>query len=52
MQLNDLTDLKTGHLRVGGTHYFNAYILPPVIAAYKKSSRGSVFNLLKLVPGN
>ena len=36
MQLNDLTDLKTGHLRVGGTHYFNAYILPPVIAAYKK----------------
>lgn len=52
MQLNDLTDLKTGHLRVGGTHYFNAYILPPVIAAYKKKFPGSVFNLLKLVPGN
>ena len=40
MQLNDLTDLKTGHLRIGGTHYFNAYILPPVIAAYKKKFPG------------
>ena len=52
MQLNDLTDLKTGHLRVGGTHYFNAYILPLLLQLTKKSSRGSVFNLLKLVPGN
>ena len=30
-QLNDLTDLKTGSLKIGGTHYFNAYILPPVL---------------------
>ena len=51
MQLNDLTDLKTGHLRVGGTHYFNAYILPLLLQLTKKSSE-SVFNLLKLVPGN
>lgn len=34
-QLNDLTNLKTGTLRIGGTHYFNAYILPPVLSAYK-----------------
>ena len=47
MQLNDLTDLKTGHLRVGGTHYFNAYILPPVIAAYKKKFPGISFQLIE-----
>ncbi len=35
MQLNDLTDLKTGHLRVGGTHYFNAYILPLLLQLKK-----------------
>ena len=52
MQLNDLTDLKTGHLRVGGTHYFNASgsIFPLLLQLTKKF--GSVFNLLKLVPGN
>ena len=47
MQLNDLTDLKTGHLRVGGTHYFNAYILPPVIAAYKKKFPGISLQLIE-----
>lgn len=35
-QLGDLTSLKTGNLRVGGSHYFNSYILPPVIADFKK----------------
>lgn len=39
-QLNDLTDLKTGRLRIGGTHYFNAYILPPVLSAYKRRFPG------------
>ncbi len=39
-QLNDLTDLKTGQLRIGGSHYFNSYILPPVIADFKKKWPG------------
>ena len=51
MQLNDLTDLKTGHLRVGGTHLMPIFF-PLLLQLTKKSSRGSVFNLLKLVPGN
>ena len=29
-ELHDLNHLKTGRLRLGGTQYFNAYILPPV----------------------
>lgn len=39
-QLGDLTSLKTGNLRVGGSHYFNSYILPPVIADFKKKWPG------------
>lgn len=39
-QLNDLTSLQTGSLRVGGSHYFNSYILPPVIADFKKKWPG------------
>lgn len=39
-QLNDLTDLKIGHLKVGGTHYFNSYILPPVLAEFKRRFPG------------
>lgn len=29
-QLGDLSHLKTGRLRLGGSHYINSYILPPV----------------------
>lgn len=47
MQLNDLTDLKTGTLRIGGTHYFNAYILPPVLAAYKHRFPGINLQLIE-----
>lgn len=28
-QLKDLADLVTGNLRIGGSHYLNAHILPP-----------------------
>ena len=27
-EINDLSKLKTGHIRIGGTQYFNSYILP------------------------
>lgn len=39
-QLNDLSGLQTGLLRVGGSHYFNAYILPSVLAEYAKQYPG------------
>lgn len=35
-QLNDMHDLKTGDLTIGGTHYMNAYLLPPYIAQFNK----------------
>ena len=35
-QLGDLSQLKTGCLRIGGTHYFNSYVLPPVLAEYQR----------------
>ncbi len=34
-QLQDLSQLKTGTLRLGGSHYFNSYVLPPVLAQYQ-----------------
>lgn len=49
-QLNDLTSLQTGNLRVGGSHYFNSYILPPVIADFKKKWPG--INLLLTEAGS
>lgn len=59
-QLNDLSQLKTGRLRVGGSHYFNSYILPPVLADYKKKWPGiqlelteaSSFELISMLKEN
>ena len=31
-RIGDINDLHTGHVRVGGSHYINGYILPPVLA--------------------
>lgn len=39
-QLGDLSSLKTGRLRLGGSHYINSYILPPVLAEYQKNWPG------------
>ena len=35
-QLEDISSMQTGLLRIGGTHYFHSVILPPVLAAYMK----------------
>lgn len=39
-QLGDLSQLKTGRLRLGGSHYLNSYVLPPVLAAYREKWPG------------
>lgn len=44
-QLHDLTNLKTGHLKIGGTHYFNSYILPPILAEFKHRFPGIILEL-------
>lgn len=39
-QLQDLSELNTGNLRIGATSYFFSYILPPVLLKYKKKYPG------------
>lgn len=36
-QINDLHGLEAGDLNIGGTHYMNAYLLPPYIAKFNTS---------------
>lgn len=33
--VNDLNDLATGHLVIGGSNFFTSYILPPLITRFK-----------------
>lgn len=35
-QMQDILDGSVGTLRIGGSHYLNAYILPPVIAGFMR----------------
>ncbi len=44
-QINDLSALRRGHLRIGGTHYFNAYVLPQVLAAFSSQYPGIELSL-------
>ena len=39
-QLNDLSGLRSGSLHIGGTNYFNSYILPPVIVRFHEKYPG------------
>lgn len=44
-QLNDLSELNTGSLRIGGSHYFNSYVLPKVLTEYKRKYPGIQLDL-------
>ena len=33
-QIQDIKELDTGKITIGGSHYLNAYILPPVLAGF------------------
>lgn len=46
-QLGDLSNLQTGSLRIGGSHYFNSYILPPVLSGFRKKWPGIELNLVE-----
>ena len=35
--LNDIGELKTGTLRIGGTNFFSSWILPPLIADFTQA---------------
>lgn len=38
--LGDLASLKTGHLSIGASNVFAAYVLPPIITEFKRSFPG------------
>jgi DNA-binding transcriptional LysR family regulator len=40
LKLHDLSFLHTGSLTIGGTNYFNSYILPPVISKFRQTYPG------------
>ena len=46
-ELNDLSNLNTGSLVLGGTHYLNSYILPPVLTAFRKQWPGVELRLVE-----
>ena len=39
-QLSDISSLQTGTLRIGGTHYFQSCVLPPVLARFMQMYPG------------
>ena len=39
-QLQDLSEMNVGKIRIGATSYFISYILPPVLLSYKKRYPG------------
>ena len=39
-KLNDIQNLVTGTIRLGGTHYLNAYILPKLLASFSRLHPG------------
>ncbi|HIT64211.1 MAG TPA: LysR family transcriptional regulator [Candidatus Ventrimonas merdavium] len=46
-QLNDLSGLKTGILKIGGSHYLNSYILPPILTAFSRQHPGIQLELVE-----
>ena len=45
-EIADLSELKSGTLTVGGTHYLNAFVLPPVVAAFRRKWPGVALKLV------
>ncbi len=46
-QVQDIRDLNTGDLKIGGSHYLNAYILPPVLTAFSQKYPGIRLELVE-----
>lgn len=40
LELEDIQNAKTGHIKIGGSHYINAYILPELLASFMKQYPG------------
>lgn len=46
-QLQDLQNLHTGHIRIGGSNYINTYILPPLLTTFHQTYPGIVVDLVE-----
>lgn len=46
-QIQDIHELKAGHLCIGGSHYINAYILPEVMTRFSESYPGIELELIE-----
>lgn len=46
-KLNDIQNLVTGSVRLGGTHYLNAYILPEILASFSRQYLGVQLNIFE-----
>lgn len=46
-QINDLKDLNTGTIKIGGSHYLNAYILPKILTGFTNQYPGIEIELVE-----
>lgn len=46
-QIQDIRDLNTGDLKIGGSHYLNAYILPSILSAFSQKYPGIQLELIE-----
>ncbi len=49
-QINDLSSLQRGSLHLGGSHFINSYILPPVLTEFSRSYPGIRLELTEAGP--
>ncbi|MBT9776083.1 LysR family transcriptional regulator [Clostridium sp. MCC353] len=50
-RINDMRDLNTGTIRIGGSHYLNAYILPKILADFSREYPGIRLELVEKSSG-
>lgn len=46
-QIQDIKNLSSGHICMGGSHYLNAYILPEILAQFSKKNPGIELELVE-----
>lgn len=46
-QIQDIRELNAGELKIGGSHYLNAYILPPILSAFSQKYPGIQLELVE-----
>lgn len=46
-KLNDIQNLVTGAIRLGGTHYLNAYIMPDILASFNRDYPGVELQIME-----